>query len=321
VGGTLDITLPATGAVNASNPGTGATIVTDANGTAYATVAGDDWASWSNVTSGNIVPFGAPDGAAYTAASSAGTFSGDADITGSFTATSGSTVNSIRFNTGSLTLTLAGVNTISTGGILFGSGITGATITGGTIQAGPGEELVFISNAAGIAPSIKSVIADSASGSSSVTYRGNPNGATSGAIFAVNANNTYTGPTYVTGGRVESITAGITTPFGVGANAIVYVDGTQDGQFFFNQNTTIANPFVIVGQGFNENGTRRGVIRLDSTAAITPTLSGQITLVGDASIGNNAAINTGYAVISGNIVTSNAQSATSFALTKVMSAC
>ena len=106
---------------------------------------------------------------------------------------------------------------------------------------------------------LKSVLADGASGPTSVTYRGNPTG-TTGGLIDIQANNTYTGPTYITNGRVATQgLAGITTPFGVGPNAIVYVDGTQDGQFFSSENTTIANPFVVVGNGLNENGTRSGV--------------------------------------------------------------
>lgn len=322
VAGTVDITLPATGATTVGNPGTGGTLVVDANGTAFATVGGDNWAAYDATTSGKInsaLTAGAGGGSLYIAASTAATFSGNADITASFTANAGASVNSIRFNTGALTLTNAGTTTITTGGVLFGSGeTTGGIITGGIIVPGAGKELVFIENKAGGTASITSVIADGVGGATTVTYRGNPQGGTTGSAFNVNANNTYTGPTYITLGRVTSATAAITKPFGTGANAIVYIDGTQDGQFYTAQGVIIANPFVIVGTGWNEAGVRRGVIRLDSTAALTPTLTGNITLVGDASIGNNAAINTGYAVLSGNILTSNAQGASSFALTKIL---
>lgn len=321
--GTVDFVLPAgtqssTNGITLANPGTAGTLLTDANGTAYGTVSGNDWAANSTDSAGNIVGAsvaGATGASIYTTSNSAATFIGNADITGAFTATSGSTVNSIRFNSGAITLTLAGTNTITSGGVLFGSGTSGASIiTGGTIVPGAGNELVFINNRGNTAPQINSIIGNGA-GATTVTYRGNPNG-TVGGLFQVGANNSYTGPTYITSGRVQ-VASGITAPFGTGANAIVYVDGNADGQFFSGQNVTIANPFVIVGTGFNESGTRRGAIRLDSTSSITPTLSGTITLVGDATIGNNAAISgTGTAVLSGNILTSNAQGATSFALTK-----
>ncbi|HEX8915588.1 MAG TPA: autotransporter-associated beta strand repeat-containing protein [Humisphaera sp.] len=328
-GGTLDVTLPAgtqsaTNGVVATNPGTGGTLVASTAGTAYATVGGDNLAAWSTASPGNIVSAavaGAGGTSIYTAATTAGTFTGNADVTAAFTAGNPATVNSIRMNTGALTLTLGGATTVNSGAVLFGSGITSATVTGGSLRPGAGQELVFLSNKPNVAVAITSSLTDGASGPTTVTYRGNPNGATIGGLFNIGAAsvaNTYTGPTYITNGRVNVAAVG-TTPFGTGASAIVYVDGTQDGQFYTAQNMTIANPFVVVGQGLNEGGTRRGVIRLDSSTTATPTLSGAITLVGDASIGNNAAnTTTGTALISGNIGTSNAQGATSFALTKVM---
>lgn len=336
-GGTVDITLPAgtqssTNGVTLSNPGTAGTLLTSANGTAFATVSGNDWAANSTASPGNIVAAsaaGAAGASIYvptTATTTAPGTTADVDSGASnTTAWNTQTINSLRFNAGAQTLTIAAANTltITTGGVLFGSGTTGVTtITGGTIVPGAGQELVFINNKPNVANVIASVIADVATNATSVTYRGNPNAGTTGGIFDIRNNNTYTGPTYITNGRVgEQFTAAFTTPFGTGANAIVYVDGTQDAQFFVGStapSVTIANPFVIVGQGFNEGGTRRGVIRLDSSATSTPTLSGQITLMGDSTIGNNTAINTGYAVLSGNIVTSSAQGATSFALNKIL---
>lgn len=325
--GTIDFVVPAgaqsaTNGITATGIGAGGNVITSAAGTAFATVGGNDWAANSADSPGNIVAASvAGTGATslYTAASSAATFSGHADVTASFAATSGATVESIRFNSGtSLTLTLAGVNTVNTGGVLFGSGITtGATITGGSLRPGAGQELVLINNEPGVAVAISSVLADAASGAATVTYRGNPTGTSAGS-FNVNANNTYTGPTYITSSRVNSATAGVTTPFGTGPNAIVHVDGNTDGQFFTGQNVTIANPFVIVGTGFNENGTRRGVIRLDSSTTNTPTLSGTITLAGDSSIGNNSAITgAGAALISGDIVAANNPGVTSYLLNKV----
>ena len=330
-GGTVDIGLPtggtsqtSTNGVTLSNPGPAGTLVVSASGTAFATVGGNDWAAYSSQSLGNIVAASSASpsgGSIYTTASDANSFAGNANanLTASFTANANTTVNSLRFS-GTNTLTLAGANTINSGGVLFAVGVTTATtITGGTIQPGAGQELVFISNAANQQPVVSSVIADGTNGSTTVTFRGNPNGnTTAGSILGFAANNTYTGPTYITEGRLQVTTSALTTPLGTGPNAIVYVDGNADGQFFMNANDTISNPFVIVGAGFNEGGTRRGVIRLDSSATNTPTLNGAITLVGDSSIGNSSAINTGYAVISGNIGTSNAQSATSFALNKVL---
>ncbi|HYE21247.1 MAG TPA: autotransporter-associated beta strand repeat-containing protein, partial [Tepidisphaeraceae bacterium] len=326
-GGTVDFSLPgvtqsATNGVVTST-GSNGQILTIGN-TAFATVGGNSWAAKSTDSPGNVVDLSVagPGGATlYTAyAATPPTMTGHADITGSFTAPTTQTFDSLRMNSAiGNTLTLAGTNTISTGGILFGSASAAAnTITGGTIVPGTGQELVVISNKPGTTNVISSVIANGASGPTTVTYRANPNGTTTGSIISVANNNTYTGPTYITSGRVQLSTT-FTTPFGTGPNAIVHINGNTDGQFYSTQNTTIANPFVIIGNGFNENGTRRGVIRLDSSATANPTLGGQITLLGDASIGNPAAITgAGTGILNGNIVTSNALGSTSFALTKLL---
>lgn len=326
VGATVDFTLPAgtqsaTNGITVANPGTAGTLVTSTLGTAYATVGGSDWAAYSTDVPGNIVAAsaaGAGGTSILTTSNSAGTFSGNANITGSFTATSGSTVNSIRFNTGALTLTLAGTNTITSGGILFGSGISGvSSITGGTIVPGAGQELTIYSDKANTLNTINTAIADGASGPTTVVYRSNDNNGTTAGIIDIKVNGTYTGPTYITSGRVATQSSAITQPFGTGPNAIVYVDGNADGQFFTNQNTTIANPFVIIGTGLNENGTRTGALRIQSQASgQNPTLSGPVTLLGDTTIGNTTLVANGYGVISGNIGTSTSAGATSFTLTK-----
>lgn len=322
--GTLDITLPAgvqsvTNGVTVSNPGPAGTLVTS-NNTAFASANGKEWAAYSTDVAGNIVTAstaGAGGTSIYTTASSAATFTGDADVTATFTANADSTINSLRMNTGGLTLTLSGTNTIATGGILFGTDPTVlSTITGGSIVPGTGKELVVFNNKPSLANGIGSVLADGLSGPTSVTYRGS-NAGTTGGLVDIKANNTYTGPTFITSGRVGPQSTLVSTPFGVGADAIVYVNGNTDGQFFTNQNSIIANPFVVLGTGFNEAASRRGVIRLDSTATVTPRLSGSITMLGDSSIANNAAAGTGYGMIVGNIGTSVAAGGTSFVLTKV----
>ena len=325
VGGTVDFTIPAgtqsaTNGIIVGGTPTAGTLVTSATGAAYATAGGNDWAANSTVSANNIVAAsvaGAASASIYTTATTAGTFSGNADVTASFTANSDATVNSIRVNTGTVTLTLAGTNTVTTGGILIGNGTAGVTtITGGNIQPGAGVgELALIINKPNVQAVFSSVIQDNGATPTTLTFRGSPNAGTTGSILGLIANNTYTGGTYVTSGRLQVLAPSTaTTPFGTGT---VYVDGNADGQAFINTNTTIANPFVVVGNGFNEAGTRRGVIRLDSAAANTPTLTGAITLLGDSTIHNNAAITgAGAAIISGNIGTSNSAGATTFTLSK-----
>ncbi len=53
------------------------------------------------------------------------------------------TTNSLRFNTGTLTLTLSGTNTLQSGGLLVTPNAIGGTITGGTLEATSSGELLF----------------------------------------------------------------------------------------------------------------------------------------------------------------------------------
>ena len=284
-GGTLNVTL--SGVSNATNgvltgAGSAGAILTDANGTAYATIGNNDWA-FKDATNAWL------QAGTYTASTSAATFSGNANVTASFSATSGATVNSIRLNDATArTLTLSGVNTVSTGGILFGSaGATNTTITGGTIRPGAGRELVVFSNAT--AGYLTSVLADSASGSTDVTYRSNPNlGALKGDI-RIGSSNTYTGNTYLSGGRVWIGSFTGSTPFGAGS---VYVFGNTNAQYL-NQTITLSNPLYLIGNGWAEASGTSGALRLDSG-----TIAGPVTLMGDAAIGVGA---TGTGIISGAI--------------------
>src|SRR5205823_14251085 len=64
------------------------------------------------------------------------------DVTTSATVI-GITTNSLRFNSGNVTLTLSGTNTLQSGGILVTPSAAGGTITGGTLSSpGSGELLV-----------------------------------------------------------------------------------------------------------------------------------------------------------------------------------
>ena len=283
-GGALHITQP-TGTVSSTNgvqtsTGTASTILTDANGTAYATVGGTtaaagDWAAKDSTNA--FIVGGSTIGGFYTTANSAATFTsvgstGNADITGAFTATAGTDVGSLRMNS-AVNLNLgAGTTTIGTGGVLFGVS-TNPTISNGTIRAGAGKELVFINTNTGT-PQINAVIADSASGASSVTYRALQ--LTSGnGQFQIGGANTYTGNTYVESGRVAVGTN--TSAFGSGGN--VFIDGNTNGQVYATGGT-FTNHFYIIGNGWNESGGPFGALRLQGA-----TVSGQVTLLGNAAIG------------------------------------
>ena len=287
-GGVLHVTNPGNtlGSTNGvlTSSGAAGTLLKDANGVAYAVVGNTDWA-FKDSTNTWIVA------GTYTTASTAATFSGDADITASFAATSGSTVNSIRFNSSTArTLTLAGVNTVTTGGILFGSGAaTASTVTGGTIQpGGTGNQLVIINNST--TSVLTSILANNGSNAASVTYSGNATIGSGKNDIKIGVANTYTGDTYISGTRVQPSSAG-TSPFGTTGN--VYIFGNADGQFWLNQSSTVNNNFYIIGNGWAETNGPYGALRVDAGV-----VAGMITLMGDAGIGANA---TGTGSISASI--------------------
>lgn len=193
-GSTLNFDLP-TGVQGGSNgvTTTSTTAVSNnilvnaaSNGIAYATVGGNDWASLNgnNIVGLSTVAAYSTGAGNYLAANNMDVEDGDS--------VSGVTVNTLRFNSATDALTLGGVNTISTGGILVTSAATNASITGGTLQSGGGRELVIINNGN---LNISSIIADNGGIASSLTYSGTGTGTLSGI-------NTYTGATTINSGKL-----------------------------------------------------------------------------------------------------------------------
>ncbi len=120
------------------------------------------------------------------------------DVTISSAPTSGSTTNSLRFNTaGAQTVTLAGTNTITSGGILATStvGNNATLITGGSLMSGIAGDLIIHQNNTSNALTIASVIVPNST--SGLTKSGTGTLILSGA-------NTYTGTTTVLEGVLET---------------------------------------------------------------------------------------------------------------------
>ena len=209
-GGTVDFTLP-TGTQNATNGVTTTSttflnnnVLTHAvNGTAFATVGGNDWATLNGT--GNIVGYSSLH--AYTTTTAAGTtaanyanFNIDADSSAGLL-DGVITPNTLRFNSAAAnTVTLAaGNNIIGAGGILVSSavGSNASTITGGTLQGSTtGKDLVVIQNNPSDGLTIDSVIANNAS-TTSLTKSG-PGTLTLGGSTA----NTYSGVTFANAGTL-----------------------------------------------------------------------------------------------------------------------
>lgn len=187
------ITHNSGGTVNFA-PLTSGTITTTTGNTngilgGWATYQGTTWAM--NDGSGNIVAFPS---ASYVA--DAWAAANNTDDTTNDSPASGSTTNSVRFNTsGANTLTLAGTNTITTGGILETAnvGANAVTITGGTLQAGGTNDLVINQFNTSGAMTISSLIA----GSHGLTKSGPGT-----LVLADTAANTFTGNVYINGGAL-----------------------------------------------------------------------------------------------------------------------
>jgi fibronectin-binding autotransporter adhesin len=221
-GSTLNIsTLATTGTTTlTTTSGTANSILTDANGAAYAVVGGTDWAVKASATNAVTIPGNGATTAVYTANTwSSGT---NTNVTSSFGSVSGAT-NSLRFNTAAATVvTLTGSASISTGGILVGSTVAGHTsqIAGSFNLSGPsGGELVIFQNATAGATGLLTIAANLVDGGAS------PTGLTlTGAgSTTLTGTNTYTGATTLLSG---TLTFNPTTGNGLsGAGDIVVNNG------------------------------------------------------------------------------------------------
>jgi autotransporter-associated beta strand protein len=105
-------------------------------GPAFATVNGGS--TWATASGGAVVGLAAGGYTANTYSSGTNT-----DVTTTSAAPNSFTTNSLRFNTGNLTLTLNGTNTLQSGGILVTPSGAGATINGGALTTPSGGELLF----------------------------------------------------------------------------------------------------------------------------------------------------------------------------------
>ena len=103
------------------------------------------------------------------------------------------------------------------------------------------------------------------------------------------ATNTFSGGFIIQNGRVN-VNA---VPAALGVGAVTILPGGQ----VLVTGGTLPNNFFIAGTGINETP-NYGVLRLDGTGT---TVTGNVTLIGDASIGTNGTIGTVAGGISGNI--------------------
>jgi len=295
-GGTLDITDATGGHVSTTATTTSTNGVLSASGsnpTAFATVNGTGWATVS--------------GGAISALSSYSTGTGNYTTTANVDVTDGDsvtgvTVNTMRFNAATDTLTLAGTNTINTGGILVTSASSAAAINGGTLKSGTGNELVIVNNGQ---LAVSSVLANGAA-ASALTLSGT-------GTTTLNAANTYTGNTYLNSG---TLVVGDASALGTTAGTLVLKGGTlaSGSAIILNAkpvslagNVTIggSNDLTLSGAFTNSVGAWTDTNNKYNT--LTVNNSGNTTLSGTLNLGAGFVMNVAG---SGNITASGVLSST-----------
>lgn len=324
-GGTMNVVY--------TTPGTGAAAAlvnnTNTNGVigGWATFNGADWAVNSTNASGGAV--GALPAGSYVADAWASGNNTDVSIAGANPA-SGSTTNSLRFNaTGAKTLTLAGTNIITSGGILetaaVGANVT--TITGGTLEGGSGADLIVNQYNMGGALTISSTIVDNGS-ATALTKSG------SGTLILGGAN-TYTGATYLNGGALKVSADNYlgVAPSSVAAGQLTFNGGTlQFGAAFSlsaNRGITLnaaggtidTSTYATTYSGIISGAgqlTRKGAG--DLTLSGANTFSGGVNMTsGTLRVQTNTALGAGPVVVTGNSALATTSSGTAVSLANLVS--
>ncbi|NBY36091.1 MAG: hypothetical protein EBQ59_01340, partial [Verrucomicrobia bacterium] len=182
----------------------------------------------------------------------------DVDVTTSPTLSAGITVNSLRLNFATaLTLTLTGVNTINTGGILNGAtSASTTTVSGGSLQPGAGNELIFNQYGAGTLV-INSAIVDGAS-PTNITLNGTGKLQLRGA-------NTFTGAVVINGGTYDlstSSNAGLPTSYTLNGGILGWYTT-------YSMLTTVPLSLGPAGGTLDTSGATGTQVIFTSTAAVT----------------------------------------------------
>jgi autotransporter-associated beta strand protein len=277
VGGGVNFTLPATGAITTATPNANLSGGQPTILGGYATVGGTTWA----VSAANGGLPGAVTGlSSYT--TNAFTASQDVDITGSQTSSSAVTINSLRLsgNASGQTVTLNSPLTVATGGLLV-TNPNDETLSGSTITSGNGQDLIFQIKNTDHNLTLNSQVV----GNVGLTLIGGPdtNGIPNrGRLKLENAANSFVGTITIASGRLQLDAAAL----GDASNSIVIFGGANGGGQLFDNNVAIAatHQILISGLGFAEGTTSGsyGAIRARNT------ISGPILLTGDARIGTSS---------------------------------
>jgi autotransporter-associated beta strand protein len=247
-GATMDISTGAGNPTFTVQTTTGNTNGLIGFGSAFATLNGGG--TWATVSGSNVAAFNSYNTDAYS------TPGANVDVVSPpVTPPNSIAINSLRFNTGNQTLTLAGSNTLQSGGVLVTPSATGATITGGTLSALNGIDLLF--HTYGTGPLI---INSSLISSAGLTKTG------PGTLTLQAGNFGLTGPINVNrGGLAITTTAAVNSASAINFNDDRATTGGAGLQQF------------VVDVGPNTNGTINPPI---SVAAFSPNFFGTVFSTG-----------------------------------------
>jgi autotransporter-associated beta strand protein len=276
-------------------------------GTGYATVNGSGqivaYAGYDNIGTGTTIT---DDGGTTTNANVEMQPSSGATVTLSGATNGATNINTLFYNatnSAAVSLTSGTLRLGANGGILDNAAGKTFTISGGTLTAGgstlntAGTLSIIDTSANNNAISISSVIANnntstgaansSGAGAVTLTIAGGSYDSGNNSVTLSGAN-TYSGGTYLDGGRIVSTNV---ASFGTGQVTVM-----PGAQAFLDVAGTYANAFNIAGIGQGENGYASAIRFV--VGGIT--LSGQVTLLGDASIQNQGGTDTISGGITGN---------------------
>lgn len=172
----------------------------------------------------------------------------------------GIAANSLRFSTAAAnSLSLTGSNTITSGGILVGSGVGAnlSTITGGTLAGSAGKDLSVIQNNTSGGLTISSIIADNG-GASSLVKSGE-------GLLTLSNSNTFTGGLIVNGGQVVLAHAGALNGTVNSENAVTFAAGST-GSLALGGNS-------VVIRSLNTNTASPGAAVVENASASAATLT------------------------------------------------
>ncbi len=279
----------------------GGNALTNTNGIigGWATINATDWAVVTgSQTFGTLAPAGYTNDTWAAGNNTTVTQDGDAPA-------SGSTTNSLRFvslttQTGDFlneTVTLAGLNVISSGGILVTTNNIGSpagtdtstfTITGGSLTSGNGTDLIVnqFNLLAGSSLTISSAIVNNGAARIGLTLGGNVLAA-GGTLILTNPSNSYTGPTAITATTTLQAGAANVIPTASGVAMSLRATLNMNG---FNQSigslTSASYGTTVIGNGAttltvgndNTSTTFNGAIQ-DGTSPLALLKVGSGTLV------------------------------------------